>query len=81
VHINASGGQLDPATVDSLPAAVKHDVFFAIAHAVQGVFVWALPAAGLIFVLSLLIKEVPLRGRVAPPEAGETATQQPELVS
>ena len=63
VHISASGGQLDPATVDSLPAQVKHDVFFAIAHAVQGVFIWALPAAVLIFVLALLIKEVPLRGR------------------
>ena len=81
VHISASGGQLDPATVDSLPAAVKHDVFFAISHAVQGVFIWALPAAVLIFVLALFIKEVPLRGRISPPEAGETASQQPELVS
>jgi EmrB/QacA subfamily drug resistance transporter len=77
VHIKASGGQLDPATVSSLPAAVKHDVFYAIAHAVQGVFIWALPAAALIFVLALFIKEVPLRGR-AP--AGETASQR-ELVS
>jgi EmrB/QacA subfamily drug resistance transporter len=80
-HISASGGQLDPATVNSLPAQVKHDVFFAIAHAVQSVFIWALPAAVLIFVLALFIKEVPLRGRIAPPEAGETASQQPELVS
>jgi len=78
VHIKASGGQLNPATVNSLPAAIKHDVFDAIAHAVQGVFIWALPAALLIFVLALFIKEVPLRGR-AP--AGETASQQPELVS
>ena len=30
-------------------------------------------------VLALFIKEVPLRGRA--PEAGETASQQPELVS
>jgi hypothetical protein len=45
------------------------------------VFIWALPASILIFLLALLIKEVPLRGRVAPPEAGETATQQSELVS
>jgi hypothetical protein len=81
VHISASGGQLDPATVNSLPAQVKHDVFFAIAHAVQSVFIWALPAAVLIFVLAIFIKEVPLRGRVAPPEAGEAASQQPELVS
>jgi hypothetical protein len=78
VHVRASGGQLDPATVNSLPAVVRHDVFYAIAHAVQGVFIWALPAALLIFVLALFIKEVPLRGR-AP--AGETASQQPELVS
>ena len=78
VHISASGGQLDPATVDKLPALVKHDVFVAITHAVQGVFIWALPAAVLIFVLALLIKEVPLRGRA--PE-GDTASQQPELVS
>jgi EmrB/QacA subfamily drug resistance transporter len=81
LHVGASGGQLNPATVDALPAVVKHDVFFAIAHAVQSVFIWALPAAVAIFVLALFIKEVPLRGRVAPPEAGETASQQPELVS
>ncbi len=79
VHISASGGQLDPATVDSLPAQVKHDVFFAISHAVQGVFIWALPAAVLIFVLAWFIKEVPLRGRA--PDAGEKASQQAELVS
>jgi len=51
-HISASGGQLDPATVNSLPAPVRHDVFFAIAHAVQHVFVWAAPSAVLIFVLA-----------------------------
>ena len=78
VHISASGGQLDPATVDSLPAQVKHDVFFAIAHAIQGVFIWALPAAVVIFVLAWFIKEVPLRGRAPTDEA---ASQQAELVS
>ena len=81
VHISASGGQLNPATVDSLPAAVKHDVFFAIAHAMQGVFIWALPAAALIFVLAWFIKEVPLRGRASPPGAAEAPSQQAELVS
>ena len=76
-HINAGGGQLDPATVNSLPAQVKHDVFSAIAYAVQGVFEWAVPAAVLIFVLALFVKEVPLRGR-AP--AAEAASQEPEFV-
>jgi MFS family permease len=63
VHINAAGGQLDPATVNSLPSAVRHDVFVAIAHAVQGVFYWALPVSVLIFLLAWFVKEVPLRGR------------------
>ena len=81
VHVHISGASIDPATVNSLPAAVRHDVFFAIAHAVQAVFVWALPAAVLIFVLALFIKEVPLRGRAAPPETDQAASEQPELVS
>jgi hypothetical protein len=80
-HVSASGGQLDRATVDSLPAAIKHDVFYAIAHAVQGVFIWALPAAMLIFVLPVLIKEVPLRGRASPQDVGDSASQPQELVS
>jgi len=40
-----------------------------------------LPASALIFVLALLIKEVPLRGRAAPPETDQAASQEPELVS
>ncbi len=78
VHISASSGAVNPATVNSLPAPIRHDVFFAIAHAVQAVFVYALPAAALIFVLALFIKEVPLRGR-APAE--QAPSQEPELVS
>ena len=80
VHVSASGGQLDPTMVNSLPAVVKHDVFIAISHATQSVFIWALPAAAAVFVLALFIKEVPLRGRTAP-DAGEAASQQAELVS
>jgi EmrB/QacA subfamily drug resistance transporter len=76
-HVSASGGQLDPARVNSLPALIRHDVFSAIAGAVQHVFIWALPAAVLIFVLAWFIKEVPLRGR-AP--AAEATSEQPELV-
>ncbi len=75
VHIAASGGQLNPATVKALPPAVQHDVFYAIAHAVQGVFLYAVPATVLAFVLTWFLKEVPLRGR-AP--ADEPAA--PELV-
>ena len=76
VHLNASGGQLDPVTVQRLPMAVRGDVFFAISHAVDGVFIWAAPSAVLVFALAWFIKEVPLRGR-APSNA---PTGEPELV-
>ena len=74
VHLNAAGGQFDPATVNRLPGPARHDVFVAIAHAVQGVFIWAAPAAVLVIVLALFVREVPLRGR----EPAEQAA--PELV-
>ncbi len=72
VHLNAAGGQFDPATVNRLPAPIRRDVFFAISHAVQGVFIWAAPTAVIVFVLALFVKEVPLRGR-APAEEQPTA--------
>jgi MFS family permease len=73
VHLNAAGGQLDPTVVNHLPGPVKHDVFSAIATAIDGVFWWTVPAAVLLFVLAWFIKEVPLRGRAptADTEAGE----------
>jgi predicted MFS family arabinose efflux permease len=77
VHMSSSNGQLNPVTVDSLPLPVRHDVFLAISHAVEGVFIWAAPSAVLVFVLAWFIKEVPLRGRAAP--SGEPAGEA-ELV-
>ena len=75
---HVTGGSLDPATVSSLPSAVRHEVFAGIAHAVQGVFVWVTPAAVLVFVLALFIKEVPLRSGA--PSADKPA-QEVELVA
>jgi EmrB/QacA subfamily drug resistance transporter len=75
-----SSGQINPATVDKLPPAIRQDMFAAIAHAVQGVFIWAVPAAVLVFILAWFIKEVPLRGR-APAPGGEKEAQQPEMVA
>jgi hypothetical protein len=50
-------------------------VYTGIAHAVQSVFLWVTPAGILIFLLALLIKEVPLRGRG---ETGGDAAPAPE---
>jgi EmrB/QacA subfamily drug resistance transporter len=76
--LHAHGAQLDPATVNSLPAQVRDVAFFAISHAIDAVFWLALPSAVLLFVLAVLIKEIPLRGR----DEGtpKPADQQPELV-
>jgi EmrB/QacA subfamily drug resistance transporter len=61
-----SGASLDPSQVTKLQGPVKEAVFAGIAQAVHTVFLWAIPATVLVFLLALLIKEVPLRGRAAP---------------
>jgi predicted MFS family arabinose efflux permease len=73
VHLAGGGGQFNPVVVNHLPPLVRHDVFYAITHAVTGVFWWAAPATAIVFVLAWFIKEVPLRGRAPAeqPAAGE----------
>jgi EmrB/QacA subfamily drug resistance transporter len=78
VHLSTSGGSFDPVTVKRLPAPIRNDVFYAIAHAIQGVFFWAAPAGIVLFVLAWLIKEVPLRG-TAP--AAEPKAVEPEFAA
>jgi hypothetical protein len=62
--------------VKALPVTLQHDVFYAVTYGIHGVFLWALPAMLVAFVLAWFIKEVPLRGRAA---AEEPAA--PELVA
>jgi len=73
--VPVSGTSLDPATVTTLSGPVKEAVLSGIAQAVHTVFLWAIPATVLVFVLALFIKEVPLRGRATP---GEEAAPAPE---
>ncbi len=73
-----SGASLDPTTVTTLPPAVRELVYQGIAHAVQTVFLWVTPASVLVFLLALLIKEVPLRGRGTPDE--EVAAPEAEAL-
>jgi EmrB/QacA subfamily drug resistance transporter len=64
----ASGGSanLDPATINSLPAVVRDAAFGAISTAISGVFWWTLPVTVAVFLLALFVKEIPLRGRIEP---------------
>ncbi len=76
-QFHVTGSSLDPAMVTSLPPAVRQVVDSAIAHAVQGVFVCVVPAAVLVFVLALFIKEVPLRGRAPTGENPDPGGENP----
>jgi MFS family permease len=76
--LKVSGGSFDPAQVVSLPPAVREVVFGAIAHGVQSVFIWGVPAGLLVFVFALFIKEVPLRGRTS---GEQKPAPEPELIA
>ena len=76
-HLNAARRAAQPGhrAQAACPPWSALDVFAAITHAIQGVFIWAAPTRADRVVLAWLIKEVPLRGR-APAEQ-----PAPELVS
>jgi hypothetical protein len=76
--MHLSGASLNPATVNSLPAAVRHEAFIAISHGVASVFAFGIPAGILIFILALFVKNVPLRGRT--PEGQQPAPER-ELIA
>ena len=81
LHTHRSVGgsaNLDPATINSMPLAVKNAAFHAISSAISGVFWWTIPTTVAVFLLALLVKEIPLRGRIEPTQ--EQVPAEPELV-
>ena len=54
---------LQPTTVSELPLAVQAAVLESFAHALHVVFLWGIPVAIVTFVLALLLKDKPLKGR------------------
>jgi hypothetical protein len=73
-----AGNQINPASVQHLPAQLRGVVFAGISHGIDTVFIWAAPATALVFLLAWMIKEIPLRGRADTPGAAPSA--EPELV-
>jgi predicted MFS family arabinose efflux permease len=69
-----SGVHLNPAQAKHLPARVHTDFLNAFAHALHGVFLWGMVLVAVPFVLSWLLKEVPLRTTLAP--AAEVAAEE-----
>jgi EmrB/QacA subfamily drug resistance transporter len=77
-HIASSSANLDPATIDNLPDAIKTVAFQAISHAIDGVFWWSVPVTIAVFLLALFVKEIPLRSRIEP--AQDQAPAEAQLV-
>src|ERR671934_353681 len=61
-----SGVHLNPEQARHLPVAIHADFLQAFAHALHGVFLWGMAMAAVPFVLSWLLREVPLRTTLAP---------------
>jgi EmrB/QacA subfamily drug resistance transporter len=75
----ALGGSLcgSPARLATLAPPVHHAVAQAVAAAVDTVFAWALPFTGLAFLLTLLLRELPLRDSFDAFPAGEAPEGEP----
>jgi hypothetical protein len=75
VHGLIQGGNIsaNPKQLDALPPAAHHLVVNAFAHGIEWVFIVAVPFAVAGFVLSLLIKELPLRARAFTSTNGTTS--------
>jgi EmrB/QacA subfamily drug resistance transporter len=69
-----SGVHLNPQQARHLPAAAHADFLQAFAHALHGVFLWGMALAAVPFLLSWLLREVPLRTTLTP--TGELAAGQ-----
>ncbi len=72
------GSQLSPVQVQQMHGPVLHAILYSISQGIESVFIWAAPAAAIVFGLAWLIKEIPLRGR-ADSQGGQQAPE-PELV-
>lgn len=54
----------NPSIIRSLPEPIHGQVVESLVQALQSVFLWSVPVAVVAFVFALMLKEVPLRGRV-----------------
>ena len=58
---SAASAQANPALLKTLPAVLRDAIRHAYSLALHPVFLWAIPVAGVAFVLSWFLREVPLR--------------------
>jgi EmrB/QacA subfamily drug resistance transporter len=63
------GGGLSVASIRTLPQPFQSGVIDAFAHALSSTFLWAVPAVAIAFLVSLALREIPLRGPAKPDDA------------
>jgi EmrB/QacA subfamily drug resistance transporter len=76
-----SGVHINPEQAKHLPAAVHADFLQAFAHSLHGVFLWGMALAAIPFLLSWLLKEVPLRTTLARSTEPVAAPDEPALAT
>jgi EmrB/QacA subfamily drug resistance transporter len=80
-HLNTTSAEkllhLSPAKLEKLPAAVHSGLIDAFASSLHTVFLWAVPFGIAAFLVSLLLREVPLREQGAAPLAAMAAEVSP----
>lgn len=67
----------DPRVIASLPPAAQAGIYHAYAESITRVFLYAVPIAFVAFVLSLFIREQPLRSTVTAPDLSESIGVNP----
>jgi EmrB/QacA subfamily drug resistance transporter len=64
---------MTPAQLDRLPPQVHQGLIDAFSNSIHSVFLWAIPFAAAGFLITLLLREIPLRERKKPVAAAEDA--------
>lgn len=71
-HLNASNLQASPAQLQALPPTVLHDILSAFASSFHDVFLFGIPFALLAFLVSLFLRETPLKSSTKDMAEGES---------
>ncbi|KNB52918.1 MDR family MFS transporter [Streptomyces caatingaensis] len=75
--VSPSSLTADPRALDRLPPAVRGGVLAAYSDSITDVFLYAVPAGLLAFLLAWWLREEPLRASVTAPEASEVVASNP----
>jgi len=71
-HISTKSLEQSTSSITKLPPAITHDVLNAFAHSFHDVFLWVVPFSVLTFIVSLFLRETPLKTSTKEVAEGES---------